>query len=47
MKNKMTRKLKWKLVDEDGKSLSRHFTKKHAQEAQRKSNKSKIYVRKI
>lgn len=43
----MTKSLKWKLVNRYGKTISRHFTKKHAEEAQRRSNKSKVYVRKI
>ena len=44
---KVTRVFRWKLVDFAGKVLSRHFTKKQAEFAQLRSNKSRVYVRKI
>ena len=45
MENKMKR-FKWRLVDERGRTKSRHFTKKQCQMAQLRSGKAKRYVRK-
>ena len=40
-------KLKYKLVNKQGKIISRHFTKKQAQIAQLKSNNPYVYVKKL
>lgn len=38
---------KWKLVNKKGRLISKHYTKKNAEEQQRRSGKVKCYVRKI
>ena len=39
-------KFKWKLVNSKGRIISRHYTKKNAQQVQLRSGKAKVYVRK-